>query len=225
MLKRLPILNTKDHFVEARQRIRDYGYDSLRKEHVLAGIADEQHNLTTGFKPFNIFARLAGGVMAQKGMEEANGYLGDDGEHFMVACNLPKNDEMWEDGTKEWLGKASMAKNHRFMLIRSLEWRWFNALVYGMSDDEDLDEAIELLEHMKRAALAFTRADKTTTWSEDPKKIGLYFHCYPHCSVNHTHLHIVDLSMAGPTHEHLRFKNLKLDDVIAVLKEEKAQRA
>ena len=34
------------------------------------------------------------------------------------------------------------------------------------------------------------------------------------------HLHIVDKSVAGPTHAHLAHKNLPLEDVILVLNEE-----
>ena len=79
------------------------------------------------------------------------------------------------------------------------------------------------------------------------KHVGLYVHCYPHCSVNSLHLHIVDeyhtedgiwseerqawdggegengrpeYSNLGPTYDACRFKNLHLDRVIEALEKE-----
>jgi len=95
-----------------------------------------------------------------------------------------------------------------------------------MGDDPEkkettrLKEAIRMLTDMKHVALEFAAKDPTYKWS---KNIGLYFHAYPHCSVNATHLHIVDLEKRGPTMKHLEFKNLNLDDCIAVLKEEEVR--
>ena len=154
--------------------------------------------------------------MAQKGMEEANGYLGDDGEHFMVACNLPKNDEMWEDGTKEWLGKASMAKRHRFLTTKDLRWEWFNVLTFGL--DGGLADAVELIERLRAAALGYAR--RSDGWSEE--NVELRFHVYGHASVPSLHLHVLDRRHLGPTHAALAFKNLSLDDALTVLREELA---
>ena len=122
-----------------------------------------------------------------------------------------------------------MAQYHRFLLLKKpvgLVWRFFNVLVYGMGDKEGettrLKEAIRLLKDMKHVAKEFTKNDPTYQWSSN---IGLYFHAYPHCSVNATHLHIVDLEKRGPTMKHLEFKNLNLDDCIKVLEEEERRGA
>ena len=72
---------------------------------------------------------------------------------------------------------------------------------------------------MQRVAYAFTDGDPVLPWSEK-EHIALYFHAYPHCSVNATHLHIVDLKHAGPTHDHLAFKNLSLNDALEALRAE-----
>ena len=80
-----------------------------------------------------------------------------------------------------------------------------------------LRRAIDLLSDMKHAALAFTRADPALKWSSN---VGLFFHAYPHCSVNATHLHIVDLDATGPSFDELAFKNLPLDDCLQVLSKE-----
>jgi len=120
-------------------------------------------------------------------------------------------------------------------------WTWFNVLTMGLVDavkddaiefDEDevkmkevdpelnqttLTEALECLKTMRDAAEAFVKQDAATGWSEN---IGLFFHCYPHCSVNSTHLHIVDLATTGPTYKAIGQRNLKMDFVIQALQEE-----
>ena len=72
-----------------------------------------------------------------------------------------------------------------------------------------------------RPPLAPAASARRRPLAEDEQRrlvnVGLFFHAYPHCSVNATHLHIVDLDYPGPTLEHLNFKNLKLDDCIKVL--------
>merc|ERR1712083_356602 len=52
------------------------------------------------------------------------------------------------------------------------------------------------------------------------EKVGMFVHVYAHCSVNSFHLHILDMDYLGPTYEKLAYKNLPLEDVIAVLEEE-----
>ena len=100
-----------------------------------------------------------------------------------------------------------------------------------------LESALACLRTMREAAFAFVKEDAKsgTKWSLREKDvfqketqetiveladIGLYFHCYPHCSVNSLHLHIVDLSETGPTYEAFRFKNLSMDMVLTALDKE-----
>ena len=85
-------------------------------------------------------------------------------------------------------------------------------------DPSSLRSSIEFLEAMQDAAIAFASA--TPGWSADPERLGLYFHCFPHNSVNSLHMHMVDLGATGPTFEHFAYKNLPLADVLAVLKSE-----
>ena len=49
-------------------------------------------------------------------------------------------------------------------------------------------------------------------------QVGLFFHVYPHNSVQSFHLHIVDLDVTGPTHEAMKYKNMPAEDVLAVLR-------
>ena len=98
-----------------------------------------------------------------------------------------------------------------------------------------LESALACLRTMREAAYAFVKEDTKSGWSLREKEtwqketqetiveladIGLYFHCYPLCSVNSLHLHIVDLSEVGPTYEACRFKNLSMDMVLKALEEE-----
>ena len=101
-----------------------------------------------------------------------------------------------------------------------------------------LESALACLRTMREAAYAFVKEDAKSGWSLREKNvfqketnqhvvgladIGLYFHCYPHCSINSLHLHIVDLSKVGPTYEACRFKNLGMDMVLKALENEIAE--
>ena len=182
---------------------------------VLQGfVADGE--LTTGTKPFNVFARVASGAMVQPGMELETMALGARSALFMIACNRPENDEHWESADAEWVGKASMGKRHRFMLVRDLSWSCFNVLTFGMGEGvEELRAAMAMLEQMQVAAFDFAAA--TAGWS---RNLGLYFHVYGHASVNALHLHIVDLDATGPTFDALSYKNLPLQSALQVLRDE-----
>ena len=98
-----------------------------------------------------------------------------------------------------------------------------------------LESALACLRTMREAAYAFVKEDAKSGWSLREKEtwqketnqniveladIGLFFHCYPHCSVNSLHLHIVDLSELGPTFKALSNKNLSMDMVLRALDKE-----
>ena len=98
-----------------------------------------------------------------------------------------------------------------------------------------LESALACLRKMREAAYAFVKEDANSGWSLREKNvfqketgqhvaeladIGLYFHCYPLCSVNSLHLHIVDLSETGPTYEALRHMRLSMDMVLKALEDE-----
>ena len=84
-----------------------------------------------------------------------------------------------------------------------------------------LKEALQCLTMMRDAALAFVEQDREENgWSQN---IGLFFHCYPFCSNNSTHMHIVDLDYTGPTFDKINNKegrNLRMEDVIKAVKDE-----
>ena len=92
-----------------------------------------------------------------------------------------------------------------------------------------LESARTCLLTMRDAAHAFVKQDTKSGWSlrkmttatgEQLADIGLFFHCYPYCSVNSLHLHIVDLSEIGPTYPVFKHKNLPMDSVLKALDKE-----
>jgi hypothetical protein len=113
--------NTYQQFFEMRKRVRDYGVDKVRSELVEIGFVDgATGKLTVGMQPFNIWARIGSGVQTQPTMVQEQAKLGKFQDRYVVACNRPESDEMWNSSEPAWLGKASMSKRHRFLVIKKL---------------------------------------------------------------------------------------------------------
>lgn len=219
---RLPIIKDAASFRAARRMLTEElgGMATLKEELNRSGFIDPvTGNLATGTRPFNVFARIGGGVMAQPGMDKEQEYLQEFKDHFIICSNLPANDEHWDSDDKEWVGKASMSKRHRFLTIKDLHWQWFNVLGFGLLPESKggagLGRSIALIEVMKAAALRYTSV--CPGWSD---RVGLFFHVFGHNSVNSLHLHILDMAELGPTFWHYEYKNCPLDVVLKVLKEE-----
>mgnify|MGYP001430322605 CR=1 FL=1 len=168
---KFPECNSVKHLIAIRKLLRDeFEISNLQKELVDTGFIEDEHYLTTGVKPFNIFSRLGSGVMVQDNMSKQQAHLEAFQDHFLVACNRPENDEHWSDGSEEWLGKASMSQRHQFLIIKGdesldnkIHWQWYNALVFGMFGGIDgLKSALNKAIAAKSAALTYTRNDKGT---------------------------------------------------------------
>jgi hypothetical protein len=215
-LEEYPELKMAAEFSHARARLRVYGVDKLLAELEGRGIVDsETKTLTTGMTPFNVFARIAEGIIVQPNMVEEQKKLGKFQKKFMIVCNRPECDEMWESRDPTWMGKASMSKRHRMLIMKDLHWEWFNALTFGMVTD--LDAGITRLKDIREAAYIWVRAQRDWPTIDH---VGLFVQIYAHCSVNAFHLHIVDLDAIGPTFEKMMYKNLPLDMAISVLEAE-----
>ena len=218
-LKALPVPMDAATFAALRQKVRTLGGAAALRAELESGGFVEDGKLTTGVKPFNIFARVASGVMMQPGMEKENENLGAAASRFVVCSNLPASDAQWANADPEWEGKASMAQRHRFLSTKDLSWEWFNVLSFGLDGSAtELSKAIELLEAMQAAAETFASA--MDEWSADPSHLGLFLHVFPHNSVQSLHLHMLDRRCTGPTYEVLKYKNLPLADALAVLRAE-----
>ena len=90
-----------------------------------------------------------------------------------------------------------MSQRHRFLLLRDLDWSWFNALVFGMRD------GAQLARRWRRSRRCVRRRSATARRRRLSTSVGLYLHCYPLNSVQALHLHIVDLAAVGPSYKHL----------------------
>ena len=207
--------NTRASFKALRALLREYGVKALEDELAAGGLVKDGM-LTTGTKPFNLFARIGAAEMSQPEMAASNALLGEAGSRFVVCCNRAENDEHWQSSAPEWVGKASMSQRHRFLTVRDLDWRWFNAVSFGIGGGDELRRAITRMEEVLATAKAFAKADG---WSGN---VGFFFHVYPHNSVQSFHLHIVDLDVTGPTYEVMKYKNIPAEEVLAVLRAEAA---
>ena len=214
-------------FSLVRSQLRSYGVERFQNEMVAAGwfvrggggggdggAADLLVN--TADKPFNPFARIvAGKLPAPYGNLLRQHGLLDADERFFVAQNRAELVAQWASADPAWLGKASMAERHEFLLLRSLHWSTFNVLTFAINGDAiALQSAIRLLGDMRATARSYSAA---AGWSSN---LGLFFHCHPLNSVQALHLHMLDLDHTGPTFEHLNHKNLPLAEVIKALWEE-----
>jgi len=217
---KMPDLNSSSQYRLVRRTIETLGgQQALFNELFRAGLVSEDGQLTTAEKPFNLFARCAAGCMEQPGMAEEQVALGSYQDRWMVCRNRPENDDNWDSEESEWLGRASMSRRHRFLTTKDLHWQWFNAVTFGIVPPEmggvGSSEALDTVEEMKAAALTYCA--NVGGWSDN---IGLFFHVFGHNSVNSLHLHILDLQETGPTFNLYAYKNMPLDVVLKVLKEE-----
>jgi hypothetical protein len=208
-------------FRAARVHVRKLGGDhAVRRALEAAGFVSNGI-LTNGTQPFNFFARVATGEIVQPQCALENEALGESASRFIIAANRQENDDHWSSNDSEWVGKASMAERHRFLTIRDMSWQWFNVLTFALDETStSLLQAIEVLEAMVDAARTFART--TPGWSAEPDRLGMYFHCFPHNSVNSLHMHLVDLSVTGPTFAHHAHKNIPVESVLEVLRSELA---
>lgn len=194
-----------------RRLLRDYGIDKFKQELVEKGVLDEYFNISD---EKNIFAKFISGKITP-----SYGDSKDDNE-FFFAHNLKEYDDNVHNATTKWLGKSSFSETHKFIVPRDLtNWTYINGLTLGIESTEDAQRAIEMLEKMKEYAIkkVAKRVDEVTLAVEN---LGFYLHISPFNSIHLLHLHVVDLTKCGPTFTELSFKNLPLEDMLKVLKEE-----
>lgn len=224
---RVPVLRDAARFREVRRVLLQElgGIASLYEELLRFNIIEHSTgNLSTGTAPMNLFARIVVGKTRQPQMDLEQEWLGPWQDHYQICCNRTDYDDHWDSEDPEWVGRASMAKRHRFLTTKRLHWQWFNALSFGLVPPEDggvsLEESIAELQDMKAAALYYT--SNAPGWSSN---VGLFFHVFGHNSVNSLHLHVLDMDHVGPTFRKLNYKNCPLDAVLKILDEERVQSA
>ena len=131
--------NSAGKFKAAREWLKENGGATVVRDALRAdGFVDpDGDTLTLGVKPFNVFARMAGGAMPNPADQSLLGTYADE---FVVCHNRPENDADWEDESKA--ATASMAgpdpaekgglPGHVFISCKDVRWDRFNVLVMGM---------------------------------------------------------------------------------------------
>lgn len=185
--------------IQSFMRIREFitpkkVYTYLYKD----GYIDTQGDLTTGVKPFNVFARYASRVIPNTVPQHAIS------QEFMICHNLPDNDSEWNvpSSTRgSMAGPDANGPGHVFMTSTNVHWTYFNILTI---------RDVAFLKRMRANAEKYANG---RGW----KRVGMYFHCFPLNNVQSLYLHIVNLDTVGPHHRAQRSKNLSLDDAIRVI--------
>lgn len=154
-------------------------------------------------KENNFFAKLIDGYVPNYPNRLDNEYA----EKYFIAVNLPEHDEHWNSTDPKWIGKGSMSSFHKFLLVKNLNWKYFNIL--GFTPDM-LHELIE----MKEVATDYANINGV-------RNPGLFFHMYPHNTIQLIHLHIIDMDNLGPSFDYFnqRHENLSIDDAIAAFRQ------
>ena len=193
-----------------------YGLDTLRVE-LSAFIDPETKQLYSSRKVKNLYAQIVGGALPKgKETERLNQMIKEYGDEFIIVKNLQSRLDNWSSYDSDWVGKAALSKNHVMLAMKTLDWKWFNILVWGMFDN--LPEALRLLQRIKDVAKLFSKRMKSKGWSSN---VGIFLHVYPDCEFNSFWCDLVDMEHLGPTYHHMKKKLLKIDDAIAVLQMEK----
>lgn len=214
--RRFDQCNTAALFKQIRDHLRTFGVEKVHDELVRTGFVDSATgDLTTGFQPFNFFARIASNDQQQRVATHDQYLLGQLSTYFAIVRNKPECDDNWNSSDPTWLGKASMSMRHRFLIPRHLHWEWFNVLTFGLISGPG--KGVEMLENMKQAALRW--ASLVGDWP-DASRIGLFLVVWPLTTMPYAHLHVVDLDHVGLSFERLSNKLLPIDQAIEVLRAE-----
>lgn len=187
--------------------------------------------------PFNIFAKIADDYnnTGKSNVAPYGDYISERfpdstwRDKFFLARNLAINDQNWDNPNKK--SSASMSRYHRFLILRDLNWQTFNVLTMTRKHVLLLEEMANCARHVAVHEINAMEtknidAENQNIDAENRKEynyikhrdIGIYFHCWPHNSVNALHLHIVDKRYLGPAFHYHAWKNLPLDEVITAIK-------
>ena len=131
--------------------------------------------LTTGTKPFNVFARYAFNQMVNTVDQSIIKNYSDE---WMICYNKPENDKNWNHFDNKGVSMCGPDENgpgHVFITTKDLNWKNFNIATIV------LYKKVNFLLKLKKVANEYV---KQRGW----KKAGFYFHCFPYNSVNSLHL-------------------------------------
>lgn len=186
-----PTLNTVEDFLTLRNELRNFGIDNFKNHLRNVNILDEKNMIP---KNNSYFAKEI--ILSPS--------------KFMLFPNLQDKDENWMSDSPEYIGRASMSKTHKLLVMKDFHWSNFNVIALGI--EGNIEEAVETLNKFELEAFSYCDFLKV-----DEEDLLMYFHCHPTNSVNITHLHILDKNFLSPSFYFNHWKNLSLDDVRRVL--------
>jgi len=133
---------------------------------------------------------------------------------YSILRRSQDNDDHWNSSDTKWLGKASMAaKGHHVLVLPGPNLMHDGRFCFNAVTMESNEITKKRLEDMRRIALDFAHSE----WKQTENDTGLYFHVWPDHSQSHLHLHVVDLTLKGPSFEYQLSRNVPLESVIKVL--------
>lgn len=198
-----PTLSSVEDFAALRKEVANFGVENFKNVLVASGILNDNYKI-----PFDssFFARE----------------LSKSEDTHMIFPNIKWKDELWFTEDKKYLGRASMSKTHKLLVINNFDYENFNVLMLAIENIENIENnrkikerALETINEIER--LSYSYCDFLEIKNED---MGLYFHCYPTNSVHITHVHILDKSFLSPSFYVNYWKNLPLDAVRTVIHQE-----
>ena len=179
-------------------------YELIKEKFKARNVIDSDGMLTTGIKPFNVFARIANGDTVNTVNQDTLGIYSD---RFVVCHNLPNNDLNWDNPdfpTASMAGPDEYGPGHVFITTKDLSYSKFNILPIIIDND------VKFLCEMLCAAIKYT---SNRGW-DNP---GFYFHCYPHNSVQSLHLHVINKDTLGPSFAKQMGRNLNIYDILSAM--------
>ena len=203
--KLFPVINdakTLKEYIEYAKK--NNHYELIKEKFVKDNVISVNDVLTTGDKPFNIFARIVSGDTKH---DVDQSLLGEYSERFVVCHNRPANDENWNNRdfpSGSMAGPDDSGPGHVFITTKNLKYHRFNILPIILEND------VQYVSDLLLAAIKYT---VNRNWT----KPGFYFHCYPHNSVQSLHLHVLNMDNVGPWFKAQEYKNLNIYDVLSVM--------
>lgn len=228
MFSKYQLCNTVDHYLHFQDILEKYGINNFIDDMKHLGWITEDNKISDNDKPFNPFARMiTGKLIPPYGMtllENAGPHkhchvssdIIEETTRYFIAKNKPEFDLHWNDFDDAWIGKASMSRFHQFLIPKSLDIKYFNALFFGF----DLGRNIRTLESIRNAINELIdMIDIATKYANyhSITNVGLFFHCYPFNSVHLLHMHILDMDHLGPTYHKLLYNNMSAYSILESL--------
>lgn len=189
-----PSLRTLENFLEIRNNVREFGIKNFKDLLVSKGILNQDYTL-----PVN-------GSFFPREVAKTE-------ESHILFPNLQWKDKVWFSGKEEHIGRASMSKTRKLLVLRDFGYQNFNVLLLGIENNIEMKQcAIQTINLIEK--ISFTYCDDLGI---DEQNMLLCFHCYPTNSVHITHVHILDSTCLSPSYYYNFLKNMPLDIVRSTL--------